>query len=136
MDKMMKWRLWISAIVLLVVLAVAFHTLVWQRHQIPVSGVRVTTETGAEGQDWLISLYDQGQQRWQANEEGYRLVIERLGQDAFDLDISYQNGESQRRIRQRVRLNPGLTLVAAFGPDQHSHTPHRVLIDRQISDSP
>ena len=129
---MMKWRLILSSVALAVVLCMWYYTFVWQKNQIPDSGVKVVQQRSSDGVDWYITLYDTGRTDWQSSGSNYQLAINKLGSDGFDVNLEYQTGETRRHIQQKLRLEPGLSLVAAFGEDQYSEAPHRVLLERVV----
>jgi len=129
---MMKWRLILSSAALAVVLCMWYYTFVWQKNQVPESGVKVVQQRSSDGVDWYITLHDTGQTHWQAAGSNFELQIDKLGSDGFALDLAYRTGETRRRIQQKMRLEPGLSLVAAFGEDQYSDAPHRVLLNRVV----
>lgn len=132
----MGWRLWLSTIVCLIVIASAFHVLLLDRVGVPDSGLRVSEVSREDGGlDWTIRLYERAgdgevRRRWRASAEGYRIDIQRRGEHGFALDIAYQpESQTRHRVRQQVRLAEGPTLVAAFGQAQGSGET-RVIIDR------
>ncbi|MCG8392880.1 MAG: hypothetical protein MI745_07340 [Pseudomonadales bacterium] len=129
-----SWRFWLSAVVCSVTLVAAIHFLVLDRLGVPDSGIRVRQVSADEsGKDWVISLYEEQERRqWRASGDGYRVQIERQGEDVFVLDIALPHGaDAQRhRIRQQVRLAEGATLVAAFGADGDAAGDTRVIVDR------
>ena len=131
---MMKWRLILSSTALAVVLCMWYYTFVWQKSQPPEGGVRVVQQQSSDGVDWYISLYDSGRTHWQASGSNFNLQVDKLGNDGFAVDLEYRTGETRRHIQQQLRLEPGLSLIAAFGEDQYSDTPHRVLLDRIVSE--
>ena len=115
----MGWRLWLSAVVCMVAIASAFHVFLLDRVGVPDNGLRVTEVARDGGRDWVIRLYgsvgaDAERRRWQA-------VV---------LDIAYRPGSQGRhRVRQRVRLAEGPTLVAAFGQASDDGET-RIILDR------
>lgn len=129
---MMKWRLILSSAALAVVLCMWYYTFVWQQGQPPEGGVKVVQQRSSDGVDWYITLHDTGQTHWQASGSNFELRVDKLGSDGFDLDLKYQTGEVRRHIQQKMRLEPGLSLVAAFGEDQFSEMPNRVLLERVV----
>ena len=131
---MMKWRLILSSAALAVVLCMWYYTFVWQKQQVPAGGVKVVQQLSSDGVDWYISLHDTGQTHWQASGSNFELEVDKLGTDGFDLQFSYLTGDARRLIQQKMRLEPGMSLVAAFGEDQYSETPHRVLLERIVTE--
>ena len=129
---MMKWRLVLSSAALAVVLCMWYYTFVWQTQQVPEGGVKVVQQHGSDGVDWYITLHDTGRSQWQATGSNFSLQIDKLGEDGFAVDLEYRLGETRRHIQQKLRLEPGLSLVAAFGEDENSETPHRVLLERIV----
>ncbi|MCK0152882.1 hypothetical protein MWU49_04145 [Alcanivorax sp. S6407] len=129
---MMKWRLILSSTALAVVLCMWYYTFVWQQGQPPEGGVKVVQQRSSDGVDWYITLHDTGQTHWQANGSNFELTIDKLGNDGFAVDLEYQSGQVRRHVQQKLRLEPGLSLIAAFGEDQYSETPNRVLLDRVV----
>ncbi len=132
----MGWRLWLSTIVCLVAIASAFHVFLLDRVGVPDNGLRVSEVTREDGGlDWTIRLYDsvgkgKVRRRWQAVGDNYRIDIERRGDEGFVLDIAYRPGSQGRhRVRQRVRLAEGPTLVAAFGQASDDGET-RIILDR------
>lgn len=132
----MGWRIWLSTIVCLVAMASAFHVLLLDRLGVPENGLRVSEVTREDGGlDWTIRLYNSTgeggmRRRWQAAGEGYRIDIQRRGENGFMLDIAYRpESQTRHRVRQQVRLAEGPTLVAAFGQAQRSGET-RVIVDR------
>lgn len=130
---MMKWRLILSSTALAVVLCMWFYTFVWQQSRPPAGGVKVVQQLTADGVDWYITLHENGQTHWQAQGSNFALVIDKLGNDGFAVDLEYQSGEARRHIQQKLRLEPGLSLIAAFGDGQYSEAPHRVLLERVVT---
>ena len=131
----MGWRLWLSAVVCMVAIASAFHVFLLDRVGVPDNGLRVTEVARDGGRDWVIRLYgsvgpDAQRRRWQAVDDNYRIDIERRGDEGFVLDIAYRPGSQRRhRVRQRVRLAEGPTLVAAFGQASDDGET-RIILDR------
>lgn len=131
---MMKWRLILSSAALAVVLCMWYYTFVWQKNQVPEGGVKVVQQQSSDGVDWYITLHDTGQTHWQASGSNFSLKVDKLGSDGFDLDLDYRTGDVRRHLQQKMRLEPGLSLVAAFGEGQFSDAPHRVLLDRVVAE--
>lgn len=131
----MGWRLWLSTVVCAVAIASAFHVFLLDRVSVPDNGLRVTEVARDGGRDWLIRLYDSvgadaERRRWQAVGDNYHIDIARRDDEGFVLDITYRPGSQVRhRVRQRVRLAEGPTLVAAFGQASDDGET-RIILDR------